>query len=99
MAPYAAGIAGRVRVVYFPAPLAPWTPPTSVKGLEVGLLYQASYFDPKTGEQLPLGRVDAEIDGSWRVPYPAVMQDWVLVLEVVPPHSSRLADVVGGKGL
>lgn len=82
MAPYAAGIAGRVRVVYFPEPLAPWTAPTSVKGLEAGLQYTASYFDPKTGEELLLGPVHADADGSWRVPYPAVMQDWVLVLEV-----------------
>jgi len=62
--PYAAGIPGRVRVIYFPSmgflnpngALADW--PVSLRrikvvGLEADLEYSAYYFNPRTGADLP----------------------------------------------
>lgn len=82
VAPYAAGIPGRVRVIFFPYPVTPWGPRARVTNLEEGVQYTASYFDPKTGREWPLGAAAAGPDGSWVCPYPVVMQDCVLVLEV-----------------
>jgi len=80
LGPYAAGIPGQVRVFYFPRPIGPWSGPVSVKGLEAGKPYRAFFFDPKNGKEYPLGQVQAE-GGSWLVPMPVLIQDWVLVLQ------------------
>ncbi len=76
---YAAGIPGKVRVIYFPAEMggvARW-----VKGLEPGLAYRAFLFDPKTGAEEALGTVTGDAQGDYAVPRVPVFQDWVLVLE------------------
>jgi hypothetical protein len=76
---YAAGIPGKVRVIYFPAEMggaARW-----VKGLEAGLTYRAFLFDPKTGAEEELGTVTGDAQGDYAVPRVPIFQDWVLVLE------------------
>ena len=79
---YAAGIPGRVRVIYFPKPILPWTgEPAAVHGLEPGVGYKAYFFDPKSAKEYPLGHVVGVEKGDWSVPQPPLMQDWVLVLE------------------
>ncbi len=82
LAAYAAGIPGQVRVVYFPRPIFPWAgAPATIHGLEPGICYNAFFYDPKNGREYPLGSLVGVEKGTWRVPQPPIMQDWVLVLE------------------
>lgn len=76
----AAGIPGRLRIIY--APLA-WDPPL-VKAIESGVAYQAYYADPCTGREFPLGDVTADADGNWRPSLPPEVHDWLLVLSAKP---------------
>ncbi len=78
---YAGGIPHHVRVIYFHKPIAPWSRPVSIQGLETGIRYRAFFYDPKTGREVPLGEV-SEVT-TWGVPQPPVMQDWVLVMECI----------------
>jgi hypothetical protein len=52
-----------------------------VRDLEPGLSYHASYFDPKTGDIYDLGTIKGDAQGSYQVPKPRILQDWVLILE------------------
>ncbi len=72
-----AGIPGKLRIAYISFL---WDPPL-VKGLEKDINYQAFYFDPITGKDIPLGPVTPGSDGSWRAPLPPEVHDWVLVLQ------------------
>ncbi|MBM3279070.1 MAG: DUF4038 domain-containing protein [Candidatus Handelsmanbacteria bacterium] len=78
---YAAGIPGQVRLIFIPAETSwvAWTGNLKVKGLERP--HRACYFDPKTGNEHPLGLTTA---GEWPAPKPPVFQDWVLALEAAP---------------
>jgi len=76
---YAAGIPGRVRVIY--TYTWSWGPGLRVKALEAGAAYRAFFFNPGTGEEQALGQVATEGDGSWLVPQQPELRDWVLVLE------------------
>ena len=75
--PYAAGIPGEVRVVFIPPA---WDPPKLV-GLESGVGYTSFYFDPATGKQHELGKVEPDAAGTWQPPLQPTFADWVLVLE------------------
>jgi hypothetical protein len=75
--PYAAGIPGALRIIFMPSL---WEPPT-IKGLESGVSYRAFFFDPRNGQEHPLGEVAAGVDGSWKTPLPPTFEQWVLVLE------------------
>jgi hypothetical protein len=79
--PYAAGIPGRVRIIYIPAEASwiAWRGQMAVKGLESDARYRAFYFDPTNGAEHALGEVVGGAD--YVVPKPPVFQDWVLVLE------------------
>lgn len=81
MLPYAAGIAGQVRVIYIPAEASwiAWRGALTIKGLEAGATYRAFYFDPTNGAEHDLGGVTGGSD--YVVPKPPVFQDWALVLE------------------
>ena len=81
MNPYAAGIPGGPRVIYFPRPVAAWSPPHTVKGLDPNRPHTASLFDPKTGEETALGQIGVAADGTWRVPILPLIQDWVVIVE------------------
>lgn len=81
-APFAAGIPRQVRVIYLYQPLMPWTQSrTWVRGLEPDLIYQAFYWNPRTGARHALGAVEPNADGAWPIPVQPTMSDWVLVLE------------------
>lgn len=81
LGPYCAGIPEAVRVYYFPTPIAPWTQLQLVAALEQNIEYRAFFFDPKTGNEHPIGKVNSQADGTWRIPAPPIIQDWALVLE------------------
>ena len=72
----AAGIPGRLRVIYTPPA---WNPPL-VKGIERDIRYTAFYFDPRTGDRIPAGTVEANDEGVWHAPITPTFSDWVLVL-------------------
>lgn len=76
-APSAAGIPGRMRVVYLPAPAGY---PVTLRGLEPGVAYRAKLVNPVNGDQLGWMPVEAR-EGSWRHPQIALMQDWLLYIE------------------
>ncbi len=78
---YAAGIPGQVRVFYFPRPILPWRFTPTVRRLEQGLFYRATFVDPKDGTDYDAGTAEADAEGEWTVPFPPIAQDWVLCLE------------------
>jgi hypothetical protein len=49
--------------------------------IESGAHYQAYFFNPRTGEDRPVGPVTPDAEGLWPVPNRPTMEDWVLVLE------------------
>jgi hypothetical protein len=82
--PYAAGIPGELRLVYFPLPIAPWDRVLpQIQGLEEGVRYDAAYFNPITGISQSIGAVQADAQGNWTVPVPNIGQDLVLVMEKI----------------
>jgi hypothetical protein len=76
-APYAAGIAGELRILFCP-PM--WDPPL-VKGLEKDVRYRAFFFNPATGKEYPVPEVTRDEAGNWRPPVFPIFQDWVVVME------------------
>lgn len=75
--PVAAGIAGRLRVIYVPMC---WDAP-KVLALEHDVNYEATYFDPVNGQRHAIGEVHPTAEGEWQPPLPPEVHDWVLVLE------------------
>ncbi len=79
---FAAGIPGEVRVIYFYDPIFPWAGKRpQVIGIEPGIEYEAFFWDPTGGKELPIGRVRPDAEGCWEIPLPPVFQDWILVME------------------
>ncbi len=81
--PYAAGIPGQVRLIYFPQKLLfRWgTLSFTITGIETDVKYRAFFWSPITGKEFPCGAVEPNASGNWKVPPIPVFQDWVLVLE------------------
>jgi hypothetical protein len=76
--PFAAGIPGRLRLVYL------WNTFARnqfVRKLEPGVKYRAFWFDPVSGEETRIGEVEGDATGSWNLPALPGVWDWVLVLE------------------
>jgi len=83
LGPYAAGIPGEIRVVYFPwNTAAAWLREGAftLKGLEPDVAYRSFFFDPTSGREHPCDLVP-DSTGDASVSHPPIMQDWVLVLE------------------
>ena len=75
--PYVMGIPGRLRFVYVPLPQ-----PIEVRQLEPGSRYQATRFDPVTGQRHDLGLAEPDSRGAWRCAAPTPgTHDWVIILE------------------
>jgi len=74
--PVAAGIPGKLRIVYSPHC---WNAPR-VRGLERAVTYTAWWFDPVTGLESLIGGVEPGVDGTWTPPFPSEVHDWLLVL-------------------
>ena len=77
--PYAAGIPRRLRIVYVPTM---WDPP-KLRALEPGVNYRATLFNPSSGEENDLGRVQADGRGEHKLGFFPYQRDWVVVLEAV----------------
>ena len=81
----AAGIPGKVRLIYCPM----GSQLKAVKGLEAGVTYRARLFNPVTGAEEDRGEIRPDAGGNWAPQFPGlapwfpfpIYQDWVLVLE------------------
>lgn len=92
--PYAAGIPGKVRVIYFPG-ICFMRDIYDIRGFKVTNIekntnYVAYFFNPRTGEKLKTMKVEPDGSGTWRIPKSIkyeidkpnpTSEDWVLVLE------------------
>ncbi|RAP77895.1 DUF4038 domain-containing protein [Paenibacillus montanisoli] len=78
--PFAAGIAGQIRVIFLPFLGGCSWSGVKINGIEDGVKYEAFHIDPITGEEFELGEVTPE-GSSWMSPKPRVFQDWILVLK------------------
>lgn len=75
--PYAAGVPRKLRVIYVPV-----AEPVVLHGLEPGVRYAATRFDPVTGISADLGPPAPDPSGSWHIPPPDPCDhDWVLLLD------------------
>jgi len=82
--PYCAGVPREVRVIFIPISMDnPWTAGASIeiRALEPDVKYRAFFFDPRTGEEIPIGPVQPDASGVWKTPDAVRRQDWVVVLE------------------
>ena len=75
--PYAAGIPGELRVIFIPLLFDR----PKVKSLEPNVAYRAFYFDPASGREHDLGKVDADGTGTWQALLTPTFADWMFVLE------------------
>lgn len=81
-APFAAGIPGQVRVIYFYQPTMPWhEEKAEVRGIEPDVPYRAYFWNPRDGAEHDLGLVTPSAEGSWTIPVQPTMKDWAVVLE------------------
>ena len=80
--PFAAGIPGEVRIIYFywPTFQIP-SPQHRVCKLEAGVPYRAFFWNPRNGQEFDLGDVAPDAAGSWSIPIQPELKDWVVVLE------------------
>jgi hypothetical protein len=81
MDPFCAGIPGKLRIIYFPSKVAPWSPKMQVKALENGVGYVAKWVDPLSGEIYAIGNISGNEKGEWNIPFAPILQDWLLILE------------------
>lgn len=77
---FAAGIPGRLRVIYQPLRGVYQWDGIEVKQIEQGK-WSAFYFDPVTGRRHELGI--HQLSGTWKSPNVPSPQDWVLVMQKV----------------
>jgi hypothetical protein len=75
--PFAAGIPGKLCVVYLPV-----GNPIAVRGLQPDTSYKATWFNPVNGEETSLAPVRANAQGGWTSSAPPSSDhDWVLMLQ------------------
>ena len=76
----ATGIPRELRIVYIPML---WDPP-KIKAIEPDVKYKAWYFDPVRGEDIPIGNVQPDENGTWVSDrFPPEVHDWLVVLKAV----------------
>ncbi len=80
--PHAAGIPGKVRVIYLPLRWYHWDGPL-VRGLEAGVRYKAAYLETDSLKRHEIGVVTGDANGEWTGPTLPHMYDWVLLMEAV----------------
>lgn len=79
---FAAGIPGRMRVIYQPSRGVYQWDGISMKGIESGS-WSAFYFDPVSGRRYEIGT--HTLSGDWKSPNVPSPQDWVLVMKKLKP--------------
>jgi hypothetical protein len=74
--PFAGHIPGEVTIAFCPA----FTKPPVFHHLE-GSTHTAFFFNPANGNELPIGAMTPDAEGTWKVPEIPIFQDWVVVVE------------------
>ncbi|MBU7004187.1 MAG: DUF4038 domain-containing protein [Theionarchaea archaeon] len=74
--PHAAGIPGEVWVVYIPN-----SREIEIQELSTDGRWMGTYIDPKNGNEYPIGEVEPNEEGMWKMPRPHIFQDWILILK------------------
>ena len=87
--PYAAGIEGELRLIYFPDGVMPWGGKYTVNNLDPDRQYVAEYLDPLTGDRHPIVQTITGVR-QWHVPAGPILQDWLLVIRT---HSQQTTSV------
>ncbi len=75
--PSAAGIPGKLRIIYTPAL---WNPPRLVH-LEKGVAYKMRLINPSSGEVTEIGLIQADKNGQHQPKFFPEQRDWVIILE------------------
>lgn len=83
IAHYAAGIPGKVRMVYIPFFSGFGWGEIKIKQIEKDVKYRAYYFDPITGNEFELGEAVGDENGNWTSGRFTKFQDWLLVMEKI----------------
>ncbi|NVM28438.1 MAG: DUF4038 domain-containing protein [Candidatus Helarchaeota archaeon] len=78
--PHAAGIPGKLRIIYIPPRIYQWSGP-KLKKLEPDITYHAFYFNPINGDEYDLGTITGNKKRQWQAPEVPLCQDWILILE------------------
>lgn len=91
-APFAAGIPGKVRFIYFYKPIFPWSGNSiKVTGIEPDYAYHALFWDPRTGDARYLGTVEPDSNSCWQVPLQPTFSDWLLILDATAAYSQLVS--------
>ena len=80
--PFAAGISGKVRVIYFYWPT--FQRPSiqyQIQNLETDIRYRAFFWDPRNGDEFDLGEVHLDSHNCWDIPIQPELKDWVIILD------------------
>lgn len=81
-APQIAGIPSVLRIIYFYGPIHPWSEPKYyLEAIEEDISYKATFWDPRTAQQYPLGLVKSDKENRWEIPLLPTFEDWILLLE------------------
>ena len=79
--PYAAGIPGELRIIYSA------NNEMVIRHLEPDVSYNAFWFDPMYGNDIPIGPAQGDQNGDWKSPPFPIYRDWILVLEPTEPQA------------
>ena len=82
MQPYAAGIPGKLRIIYAPLHDA-YSSLVAVRGMEQGVNYNVFYVNPSNGTRHDCGLAQVDSEGRWRPTPPPSTRDWLIVMEAV----------------
>jgi len=82
MQPYAAGIPGKLRIIYAPLHDA-YSSLVAVRGMEQGINYNVFYVNPSNGTRHGCGPAQVDSEGRWRPSTPPSTRDWLIVMEAV----------------
>ena len=87
--PFAAGVPGQVRVIYWPIGV----PSPVMKQIEPNVPYHAYLHNPVDASEVDMGAVEPNADGDWHVPYewPPFWQDWIIVLDTQGRRAAQVA--------
>ncbi|MHB1460006.1 MAG: apiosidase-like domain-containing protein [Armatimonadota bacterium] len=79
MQPYAAGIPGKLRMIYTVLNDA-YIGLAAVHQMELGVVYSATYINPSSGQRHEIGDICGDANGRWIPTQPPSNRDWLIVM-------------------
>jgi len=84
--PRIAGIPRQLRILYFYGPIQPWSKTKyKLENIEKDVVYEAFFWDPRTGKEYQVGSVVPNQHGQWQIPILPTFEDWILILKSTSP--------------